>query len=143
MPANESGEGVYYHVASRTYTPGDDLLCRSLVRDRGVVVSWKFTESDECDVGVVRLHESLDDAARWLVEHLPDGQIVRVTLPNGDDRVPPLVRDPDGATAVSGNIPSCFLTTILSRAERQTLAAGLVRWNSYWDALRALVEGEQ
>ena len=96
---------TYFHVADRSYKPGEDLFCWDELERLGCAPEWKWEEADiGFDGDVVCLFESLDEAREFQAAHSPDGIILRVELPE-----PAPVRVEEGYPAVYGRVPATYI----------------------------------
>ena len=102
----------YYHVASETYTEGEDLLCWNNLMDAGIVTEedWKW---DEAPVGfdghVVCLYATLAEAENHRAEY--GGTIFAVDIEDDDDRVR-MTRVGEGFPAAVYSIPADCINTL-------------------------------
>ncbi len=98
---------VFFHVAPAHYQVGDDLLSYEELEARGVAVTWKY-DGEPVDTDVVCLFETEAEARDFVANFLPDGQLLRVTIPDDTEDIR-ITRVEEGYPAVLRLIPAQYI----------------------------------
>jgi hypothetical protein len=98
---------TYFHVAPAHYQDGDDLLSFEELEAQGYGVTWKY-EGEPVDTDVVCLFETEVEARSFIADFLPDGRLLRVTIPADADDIR-MTRVEEGYPAVFRLIPAQYV----------------------------------
>lgn len=114
MNARQETIETYYHVAPASYR-GGDLLSRDELENRGILYmhKWETEEEDYPDGDIVSLHTTLEDAKDYLAEFEPNGQILKVDIPEwAYHEGLRVLENNEGYPCVLGKIPGEFVIEV-------------------------------
>jgi len=107
---------TYYHVTYSAWD-GEDLRSYNAMIEDGEMVKWKWDEAEPgLDGDRVSLHGDLDDAIAFRDTYCPDGEILRVDVPDDDydrERLDIVVRrNSEGYDSILGHIPAEIISRV-------------------------------
>jgi len=101
---------TYFHVAPVHFQIGADLLSFEELEARGDDVTWK-DDGEPVDTDVVCLFETEAEAHDFVSNFLPDGRILRISIPADADDVR-ITRVQEGYPAVFRSIPARYIEVL-------------------------------